>query len=46
MVTEDYILRMIQDLGRMLARLLQSDALEPEPFSLALEESKPGHLPL
>ena len=29
MVTEDYILRMIQDLGRMLARLLQSDALEP-----------------
>ena len=30
----------------MLARLLQSDALEPEPLSLTLEESKPGVLPL
>ena len=37
MVTEDYILRMIQDLGRMLARLLHSGALEPEPLSLPLE---------
>ena len=46
MVTEDYILRMIQDLGRMLARLLQSDALEPEALPLTLEESKPAVLPL
>ena len=30
MLTEDYIVRMIRDMGRMLARVLGSDALEPE----------------
>ena len=29
MITEDYILRMIQEMGQMLARLLGSDALDP-----------------
>lgn len=30
MLTEDYIVRMIRDMGRLLARVLGSDALEPE----------------
>ncbi len=29
MITEDYILRMIQEMGQMLARILGSDALDP-----------------
>ena len=29
MITEDYILRMIQEMGQMLARILVSDALDP-----------------
>lgn len=29
MITEDYILRMIQEMGQMLARILGSDALNP-----------------
>jgi len=28
-ITEDYILRMIQEMGQMLARILGSDALDP-----------------
>ncbi len=30
MLTEDYIIRMIRDMGKMLARVLGSDGLEPE----------------
>ncbi len=29
MITEDYILRMIQEMGQMLARILGSDTLDP-----------------
>ncbi len=35
MLTEDYIVRMIRDMGRLLARVLGSDALEPETVEIS-----------
>ena len=46
MLTEDYIVRMIRDMGRMLARILGSDAWEPEQAALSLETGTGDTLPL
>ena len=46
MLTEDYIIRMIRDMGRLLARVLGSDLPDPDaPVEWFLEHSS-GHLPL
>lgn len=46
MLTEDYIIRMIRDMGRLLARVLGSDLPDPDaPVEWFLEHSS-GDLPL
>ncbi|CCX38056.1 putative uncharacterized protein [Clostridium sp. CAG:1013] len=46
MLTEDYIVRMIRDMGRLLARVLGSDALEPETVEASSSLPSGDGLPL
>ena len=45
MLTEDYIVRMIRDMGQMLARVLGSDAWEPEETAEQWVERTIGSTP-
>ena len=46
MLTEDYIVRMIRDMGQMLARVLGSSAWEPEETAEQWVERTSGSAPL
>lgn len=46
MLTEDYIIRMIQDMGRLLARVLGRDLPEPEGLVTFWEKGTNGDSPL
>ena len=46
MLTEDYIVRMIRDMGQMLARVLGSSAWEPEETAEQWVERTSGSTPL